>query len=340
MIINFSVEPRQIQKTTIAYMDIEKEKFPLVCMGKDSYIVSSTIESGINLSKDGVHNLQIGKFCSIAHNVSFVIDLNHDYHNIMMGDSDLIKITAKSSLKRKGEILIQNDVCIGRGATIMSGVTIHNGALIAANYHVVKDVPPYAIVVGNPARIIGYRFDDDIINKLLQIQWWYWDDEMIRNNNYYFNLGVSDFCDRFYKSDLINIEEENIEMHKLESTYLYFLDLNEPWALWGKVIREFIVNFKEDLNKQLLLFVDEKLYLMNKDAVEYVSEYINKIINEHKAECTVTLCIENKNKDRIIFRYADYFITNRSEDTVRYLGYANLYNVQILSGVDILTFEV
>lgn len=86
-----------------------------------------------------MYNLQIGKFCSIAHDVSFIIDINHDYTKAALGVSDLLG-ERDFEMKRKGQILIQNDVWIGRGSTIMGGVTIHNGAIIAANCVVTKDV--------------------------------------------------------------------------------------------------------------------------------------------------------------------------------------------------------
>ena len=82
----------------------------------------------------------------------------------------------------KGDIRIGNDVWIGYGATILSGVNIGHGAIIAANACVVKDVPPYAIVGGVPAKLIRYRFDVNTINTLLKIKWWDWDDNKVRNS--------------------------------------------------------------------------------------------------------------------------------------------------------------
>ncbi|HAI83844.1 MAG TPA: chloramphenicol acetyltransferase, partial [Chitinophagaceae bacterium] len=82
----------------------------------------------------------------------------------------------------KGDIVIGNDVWIGYNATIMAGVTIGDGAIIATNATVVKDVPPYAVVGGNPAQIIKHRFDDATIAALLKIQWWHWDTAKITRN--------------------------------------------------------------------------------------------------------------------------------------------------------------
>jgi acetyltransferase-like isoleucine patch superfamily enzyme len=79
----------------------------------------------------------------------------------------------------RGPVHIGSDTWVGFGTTIQSGVTIGDGAVVASNSHVVKDVPPYAIVGGNPAKLIRYRFDDDTIAALLRIRWWDWPHEKV-----------------------------------------------------------------------------------------------------------------------------------------------------------------
>lgn len=82
--------------------------------------------------------------------------------------------------RSRGNVVIGNDVWIGRGATIMSGVTIGDGAVIAARALIVKDVPSYGIVGGNPAKLIRYRFDPETIERLLAIRWWDWPEARVR----------------------------------------------------------------------------------------------------------------------------------------------------------------
>lgn len=132
--------------------------------------------------------LVIGKFCMIASDVKFIMNgANHltnaltaypfaifgnDWENAMNG----------KSYPQKGDINIGNDVWIGYNATIMAGVTIGDGAIIATNSTVIKDVEPYSIVGGNPAREIRKRFSKDIIEKLVKIKWWDWNIERITEN--------------------------------------------------------------------------------------------------------------------------------------------------------------
>ena len=117
----------------------------------------------------------IGKFCSIAENVQILLGENHraDWittfpFNTFLSDYAYIKGHPMS----KGNIVIGNDVWIGADVKIMSGVTIGDGAVLAANALVIKDVEPYTIVGGVPARVIKKRFSDEIIGRLLEIKWW------------------------------------------------------------------------------------------------------------------------------------------------------------------------
>ena len=79
----------------------------------------------------------------------------------------------------KGDITVENDVWIGHGSKILSGVSIGDGAIIGANSLVTRDIPPYAIAAGSPARVIKYRFDEQTIEKLLEIRWWDFKEEEI-----------------------------------------------------------------------------------------------------------------------------------------------------------------
>jgi acetyltransferase-like isoleucine patch superfamily enzyme len=98
----------------------------------------------------------------------------------------------------KGDIIIENDVWIGSTATIMSAVKISNGAVVGAGSVVTKDVPPYAIVAGNPAKVVKYRFTEEQIEKLLSIAWWDWEEQKIRDNAMImWSNNIDDFINKF-----------------------------------------------------------------------------------------------------------------------------------------------
>jgi acetyltransferase-like isoleucine patch superfamily enzyme len=132
--------------------------------------------------------LIIGKFCSISSDIKVFLGGNHHtdwvttYPFGHFNQRLFNTFNGQGHPKTNGNVIIGNDVWIGHGVTIMSGVHIGDGAVIAANSHVVKNVEPYSIVGGNPARLIKYRFDKDTIDKLLNIQWWHWDIEKINNH--------------------------------------------------------------------------------------------------------------------------------------------------------------
>lgn len=133
--------------------------------------------------------LIIGKFCMIASGVTFIMNgANHKMDGITtypfnIFGKDWKAVEPKlSDLPYKGDTVVGNDVWIGTNVTIMPGVHIGDGAIIASNATVTRDVPPYSIVGGNPAKEIKKRFSEDKIKELLEMQWWNWDIEKITNN--------------------------------------------------------------------------------------------------------------------------------------------------------------
>lgn len=132
--------------------------------------------------------LIIGKFCMIASGVQFIMNgANHltdalsTYPFAVFGNGWEHAMDGRE-YPFKGNTVIGNDVWIGYQATIMAGVHIGDGAIIATNSTVVKDVEPYSIVGGNPARLIKKRFPEETIQKLLELKWWDWSTEKITAN--------------------------------------------------------------------------------------------------------------------------------------------------------------
>lgn len=132
--------------------------------------------------------LIIGKFCQIASGATFIMNGgNHLTDAIstfpfqIFGEAWADAMEGKS-YPTKGDTVIGNDVWIGYDATIMPGVTVGHGAIIATKAVVTKDIPPYAIVGGNPAKVIKMRFSESKVEKLLALAWWDWPIERITKN--------------------------------------------------------------------------------------------------------------------------------------------------------------
>jgi acetyltransferase-like isoleucine patch superfamily enzyme len=149
--------------------------------------------------------LIVGNFCSLATPLNIYLGGNHRHDRCTSFPFGHIyqdvfnNFNGQGHPSTKGDVIIGNDVWIGSFVTIMSGVTIGDGAVIANGSHVVKNVEPYSLVGGNPAKFIKYRFTPQQIEKLLEIKWWNWDDEKI---NQFTPLLCDDNIDLFIKAAL------------------------------------------------------------------------------------------------------------------------------------------
>lgn len=151
------------QSDTIPMNDFN---FNNVSIGNGSYGELNVVDFG------GCNRLVIKNYVSIAQHVTFVINAEHHVNHISTYPFKVKMLKTETSESfGKGDIFVDDDVWIGYGATIMSGVHIGQGAVIAAGAVVTKDVPPYAIVGGVPAKIIKYRFEPDMIEELLKIDY-------------------------------------------------------------------------------------------------------------------------------------------------------------------------
>lgn len=154
----------------------------------------------------GCSTLHVGSFCSIAEGVQIFLGGEHrsdwvttyPFVDFWRTGKDI-----KGHPRTKGDVIIGNDVWIGHEAVILSGVRIGDGAVIGARAVVSKDIPPYGIVAGNPARLIRHRFDTETILRLLDCQWWNWDDGRIEKAIPYLSQqDIASFLDRVESGQL------------------------------------------------------------------------------------------------------------------------------------------
>lgn len=177
---------------------------PNIVVGEFTYIADSEFESHVThfypWSRD---RLIIGKFCQIASGVEFAMnDANHQMNSVSTFPFYTLEgwdmdAPAPSEMPFKGNTVIGNDVWIGQNALILPGVHIGDGAIIGASSVVGSDVTPYTIVVGNPAKALRKRFDDELIELLLKFRWW---DKSIEE--------INDLIPVLTSSDLEKVKEE------------------------------------------------------------------------------------------------------------------------------------
>lgn len=145
----------------------------------------------------GIGKVKIGKYCSFGDNVR-IISSDHlwNFANLQFATQERWGFR---SLYNKGDVIIGNNVFIGESVIILPNVNIGDGAVIGAGSVVTKNISPYSIVAGIPAREIRKRFDDAVIKKMLQIKWWNWPEKKIKKNR------------QFFEADLNKISAEELE---------------------------------------------------------------------------------------------------------------------------------
>jgi acetyltransferase-like isoleucine patch superfamily enzyme len=167
-----------------------------ITIGEHTYFADLT------LHRWGNETVKIGRYCAMSQKVSLLAGGNHrtDVVSAYPFDSKF-RIAAGVEDRSYGVgqtgIEIGNDVWVGYGASIIGTVKVGDGAVIAAQAVVFTDVPPYGIAVGNPAKVLKFRFNDDVIEKLLALKWWDWSDEVVKERLNDFYLPVGEFISKY-----------------------------------------------------------------------------------------------------------------------------------------------
>lgn len=307
-----------------------------VTFGPGTYIVDINFEYGCPQC-----HVLVGRYSSIGHRINFVLGLNHDSHRV----STYPFKEAYSGVSNKGvngykhvnhhQIVIGNDVWIGAGATILSGVKIGNGAVIGADAVVAKDIPPYAVVVGNPAKVIKYRFDSDTIAWLQKLRWWNWDAEYIRNH-----WQEMDDMQSFKEKYANYIEEPKNtkycqELKKAISdfksagyNFYYFIpDLDSNERIWKYVLEKF--SRDDTVNGKKLLYVD----IMGKVNNAIYDEFMHGVEAVQQGQLVLNMPSDEYDF-KAVLPLMDYIITTKEDESSRIVDYASGCNAKIVYGFD------
>lgn len=311
-------------------------RYKILSMGRRSYIAEADIEMILPA------NILIGHYTSIANDVKFLINIDHDY--LSVANYHLFRVDAcfsnplldEPTVKNtRRQILIGSDVWIGRGATILGGVKIGNGAVVAAGSVVTKDVEPYAIVGGNPAKLIKYRFPPEVCKKLNQIKWWHWTEEKIVTNRACFSNPIE-----FVETFAPQILPSNPSFHILgrsgqeeDRVVLFFpLDLEDTYPIWRHVVEEY-EKYAAGKNATLLLGV-----VNQKDPrLELVIDQLKRIQTSGLVTCKL-LKIKTVFQPEIM-EAVDAVVLSKGLAVLNYFDYSNLYKTRILCGIDVHPFE-
>lgn len=266
--------------------------FPLVTkvLGTKTYIKDGTIINGPMVIK-GSGNVTIGKYCGIAENL-YIISSNHkiDY-------ADAGGMFSKNIDTSKGPIYIGNNVWIGDNVTVLTGVKIGDGAAIGSGSVVTRDIPPFAVAVGAPARVIKYRFSEKVINKLLDISWWHWNYETIQKNKLFFNtrLDEKNINDLEGKLDLQGEEEIIALDFNKQNVKDYLLD---GW--WEKEANLCWTSNKEAVLVLKTQEIEKFKYLSFFGSSFHQPQKMSVIINQRKTGSILMNIESTENKIRIV----------------------------------------
>lgn len=317
-------------------------------VGAHSY--SSTINFVTDSATSAV--MTIGRYTSIASELTIMAGMNHIYKNCVThypfdagalvndfnsyGKKYLVNdIPHSRRLDNHYQIIIGNEVWIGMNVTINAGVKIGNGAIIGSNSFVAKDVPPYAIAVGNPARVVKYRFDEETIKKLLALRWWNWDiDKVCANVHKMYD--VEKFLAEHYRPELELVPQDELgqeaEKYRAEGrdVYTFIADFRSPHPVWRRVLSGILSSKLKDA--VLFFFIGHGATDKDLAELQNFPNTMEKIVSMPIIKCITP--VGGAVFSPHVLRTSTHFITNREMVTTEALDWLWGTNVKIISALD------
>ena len=295
--------------------------------GSRSQLLSGTIAS----TNDDAHIL-IGRYASLGRNITFDMEDRASRASAAAYPFSFWSPSPAEDVPERRQIIIGNDVRIESNVIFRGGITVGNGAIVRAGAVLMEDVPPYAVVEGNPARVAGYRFDVDTIRQLQRIKWWNWPEEDIRKNIHILADNVDAFLMKF-QPPVHEISDETVETlreFKEQGYRVYYFvpDVDSPEGIWRKVIRAYLSAYTANDKTALLLG-------LSGENAEAVTAKIQPLMNT-MGENAPLILTHTWNEEHLgrIFSYVDDLITTKDGISSVCVDYASHENVRVSYGCD------
>lgn len=313
----------------------EQAAISLMTLGIRSYLVGAVGES---YTTDA--HILVGNYSSLAHNLNFYLGLSHNHYAVTSYPISVFTGAQgnEHAACNRHQIIIGNDVWIGGDVLLMSGVHIGNGAVIGAGAVVAKDVPPYAVVVGNPARVIKYRFDAETIARLQRIKWWNLPQEEIEPLLLTYHNDMEGFLSHFDLPPQEAAQDETsaaIEQLRAQGyTVSYFIpdfEIPIPYCAWPRVIDSFLAAYTEQDRAALVMAMPERedIHLYEEGIAARIRDYSDHtpLVLSHRCSSTMPFSIA-------ALQSSNVYITTREPVCSHAVDYATDAGLTIRYGLD------
>ncbi len=316
--------------------------YELGTFGRWSYIAPRS-EFAIRRQHDTNHIL-IGNFSSIGHEAHFVINAAHHEYRLAstfpFNETSLPAFSGfQSANNERAQIIIGSDVWIGGSVTLLGGVRIGHGAVVASHAVVTKDVPPYTIVGGNPIRKIKDRTNPETKQRLLRLRWWEWSDEKLEETRPWFDRPLEEFATHFAGTELAEnttppepIGEESIPFHPGNRNFLHRIDREHSISIVEKIVREYTQTFSANDAVTLFLVGD---FAATPALINTIQESID---HTNPAAPRILLHQEQPGVIEAILPHCACFIAGRDLITLHFLDLCDEAGIPFVSGVDTYAF--
>lgn len=338
----FEINNSSYDNDYICYEDVlhESKQVPIYTIGRGSHIESLFV--AVDMTNELPYLLQVGRYTSIGLDVHISIEPVSNYR---CPSQNLIYAPNWQPnsvyVRQNRQVIIMNDCCIESHVIISSGVTINNGALVRCGSVVTEDVPSYAIVAGNPAKVVGWRFSNEEIEMYNLIQWWNWSSKKIAGKTKLLCSNADSFirlCAPAAAKEIRSLKPIDITPTPKEHTgeekiYLLIPDFEQDYPIWEAIIDSFAKSYS-NTNYELLIYVTEDENTQSR--LDRLQEVFS---NYDEYDCYINLHVGSPADMRSLFAQADAYITTHNSENRAYMDMAALFGLELISGFGIPIFK-